>query len=182
MKHFNCKFLSNAKTKNIFAQSEYFFTLDWSNFILHDVVRIFCRENTVVFLRRGIGISSGWSSSLFTRPLCGSKNPKRSKAAPREREDRRARCERRWNLYSASSWPFPGQFFFNLNLEQPPRPPSLSAFLPPPKLPPRSSRRPVSLALPPAIQNAGQTTINTFSQAGWQTRWGVELPCEHVRA
>lgn len=108
---------------------EYFFTLDWSNFILHDAVRIFCRENTVVFLRRGIGISSGWSSSLFTRPLCGSKNPKRSKAVPREREDRRARCERRWNLYSASSWPSPGNFF-STSTSSNPRGLHLSAFLP----------------------------------------------------
>lgn len=106
---------------------EYFFTLDWSNFILHDAVRIFCRENTVVFLRRGIGISSGWSSSLFTRPLCGSKNPKRSKArAGGPESEVRASLEFILRVVVA----VPGQFFFNLNLEQPPRPPS--PCLPPP--------------------------------------------------
>lgn len=77
-------------------------------------------------------------------------------------ERRKRRCERRWNLYSASSWPSPGNFFFNLNLEQNP------AVLHPLPTPRPSSR--LARTTDGYIQNAGQTTINTFSQAGWQTR------------
>lgn len=92
----------------------------------------------------------------------------------------------------------PGQFFFQLQpraiLCPPPSPflhtytlhATLYSQLFSLSLPPSLERAALSLSLSHSvgghIQNAGQTTINTFSQAGWQTRWGVELPCEHVRA
>lgn len=80
----------------------------------------------------------------------------------------------------------PGQFFFQLQpraiLCPPPSPflhtytlhATLYSQLSSLSLPPSLERAALSLSLSHSvgghIQNAGQTTINTFSQAGWQTR------------
>lgn len=62
IEHFNYKFQSNVKTKraDYSAQSDriVFFTLDWSNFILHDAVRIFSS-------REHGRVSASWHRYLF---------------------------------------------------------------------------------------------------------------------
>lgn len=120
----------------------------------------------LVFLRCGIGISSGWSSSLFTRPLCGSKNPKRSKAAPRASGGRtgeeRAGGASVAGIYTPRRRGRPRAIFFqpqpratpaaSVSLPFPPPPfIHLSPFCPSPKFH-NGSRRPVSLAPPPPVR------------------------------